>query len=62
MKKFSQDLKNMWQDESAQGATEYIILMVVIVGLVLAFKGQIQEIVNNKIGELGNSISSVTSQ
>lgn len=59
MKKLANFLKKLWKDESGQGATEYILLLVVIVGLVLMFGPKIQEIIKGKVGELGNMIDQV---
>ena len=52
-------LKSLWKDESAQGATEYILLLVVVVAIVLAFKKPILEAVNGKMGELKDGMSSI---
>jgi hypothetical protein len=62
MKKTTAFFKNLWKDESAQGATEYILLLIVVVGLVMLFKDKIKSIVQTKIGNLGDSINSVNSQ
>jgi Flp pilus assembly pilin Flp len=62
MKNLTKFLKNLWKDESAQGATEYILLLIVVVGLVMLFKDKIKAIVSTKIGSLGDSINSVNSQ
>jgi Flp pilus assembly pilin Flp len=59
MKKLTNFLKRLWKDESAQGATEYILLLVVIVGLVLLFGPQIKKIVGGKVDELSGMIQSV---
>lgn len=61
MKKVTTLFKNFLKDESGQGATEYILLLVVVVGLALLFKGKIMEIVKAKLEELGQGIASVTS-
>lgn len=45
-------IKSLWKDESAQGATEYILLLVVVVGVALMFKGQIMEQVKGLIDQL----------
>lgn len=45
-------IKSLWKDESAQGATEYIMLLVVVVGLALVFKEKISTQVNSLINEL----------
>lgn len=50
-------LKNFWRDESAQGATEYILLLVVVVAIVALFRGKIKEQLDGIIGNLGEQIS-----
>lgn len=45
-------LKNLWNDESAQGATEYILLLVIVVALALTFKDRIMKMVTGKLGEI----------
>jgi Flp pilus assembly pilin Flp len=45
-------LKNLWNDESAQGATEYILLLVIVVALALTFKEKIMAMVKGKLGEI----------
>jgi Flp pilus assembly pilin Flp len=56
MKKLSAALKNLWKDESGQGATEYILLLVVVVALALMFRGKITEALKEKLDELGSAI------
>ncbi len=62
MKKLMNFLKKLWKDESAQGATEYILLLVVVVGLVVIFKDKIMAIVKGKVDQLGSDINKVTGQ
>lgn len=62
MKKTATMLKRLWNDESGQGATEYILLLVVVVGLAMVFKGRIMEIVNGKLGDLVKDIGGFSSQ
>lgn len=52
--------KNLLKNQSGQGATEYILLLVVVVGLVLAFKKPIMEKMSGKVGDLGNAMDKVT--
>lgn len=52
--------KNLLKNQSGQGATEYILLLVVVVGLVLAFKKPIMEKMQGKVGDLGNAMDKVT--
>lgn len=55
-------LKKLWQDESAQGATEYILMLVVVVAIAMMFKNQITGIIQGKVSQLGNDINSFGSQ
>ena len=48
------------EDESGQGMTEYILLVVVIVALVILFKNQIYTAVSAQLSTLSNSITSFT--
>jgi len=56
MKKIVQITKKLWDDESGQGATEYILLLVVVVALVMIFRPQIEQIVGDKLGQLSSAI------
>ncbi len=51
---------NLLKNQSGQGATEYILLLVVVVGLVLAFKGPIMKKMGEKVGDLGVAMDKVT--
>lgn len=51
--------KNMLSNERGQGATEYILLLVVVIGLMVAFKGKITgafEGATTKVGEKMNQV------
>jgi len=48
--------KNLWKDESGQGMTEYILLLVVIVAIAVLFGDNIKTAVESKITELGGQI------
>lgn len=56
MKKIKNFAKNLWKDESAQGATEYILLLVVVVAVVFLFKDNIKSALSGKLDTLGNDI------
>ena len=56
MNKIKKTLKQLWEDESGQGATEYILILVVVVALVMAFKGKITTIIGERTGEVGKKI------
>jgi Flp pilus assembly pilin Flp len=52
-------LKALWQDESAQGATEYILLVAVVVGLVMMFKGKIMSMLSGKLDEISSAMGAI---
>ena len=56
MSKIKKFLINIWEDESGQGATEYILILVVIGVLVIAFKGKIVQIIADKTDAVGGKI------
>jgi Flp pilus assembly pilin Flp len=59
MKRF---IQKIWQDESAQGATEYILMLVIVVGIAMLFKDKIMTIVRGKVDDLGNDIQGFSAQ
>lgn len=56
MKNIKKFFSTLWKDESAQGATEYILLLVAVVAVVLIFKDKIRDIVNDMLGSLQGKI------
>ena len=54
--------KNLLKNSAGQGATEYILLLVVVVGLVLAFKKPITDKFLDSVGKLGTDMDKVTAQ
>lgn len=59
MKDLKRIAKSVWADESGQGATEYILLLVVVVGLVMLFGPQIKDMVNTKLQDLSGGMGSI---
>lgn len=57
MKMFNSFSKKLMKNQAGQGATEYILLLVVVVALVMMFKTQIKGALDGKLSELGSSIS-----
>ena len=62
MKKLRNIFTKLVKDESAQGATEYILLLVVVVGLALIFKDKITGAFKSKVNELGDQIGDFKSE
>ncbi|MGE4131266.1 MAG: Flp1 family type IVb pilin [Bdellovibrionales bacterium] len=60
MKKAISAVKKFWNDESGQGGTEYVLLLVVVVALVGIFRNQIKEAFSAKLGDLSSSIQGFT--
>lgn len=60
MKKFKKFSGKLLKNQSGQGATEYILLLVVVVSLVVIFKDQIRQTVSDKVSELKTQIGNVT--
>ena len=54
--------KNLLKNNAGQGATEYILLLVVVVGLVVAFGPKVKKMVEGKTEFLGGKIDSVTGE
>jgi Flp pilus assembly pilin Flp len=50
------------KDESAQGATEYILLLVAVVAMVVIFKNQIKEKMEGLLGKLSEQIDGFSNQ
>lgn len=57
MKDIKQIAKRLLKDESGQGATEYILLLVAVVAVAVIFKRQLWDIVNSKLGAISSKIS-----
>lgn len=57
MSKLTNKIKALWNDESAQGATEYILLLVIVVGLAMMFRKRIMAMVGGKLGEIESGMA-----
>jgi hypothetical protein len=52
--------KNLLNGRSGQGATEYILLLVVVVGLVMVFRKPIQDAIQKKTDSLSADMDKVS--
>ncbi len=59
MKKVNNFFKRLWNDESAQGMTEYVLLAIVVVSLIIMFRGRIQEAIGGRLDNLSGGINSI---
>ncbi len=55
-------LAALWNDESAQGSTEYILLLAVVVVIAVMFKGKIKEFVGGRLEDLGKGMGEISAQ
>lgn len=64
MNKIKNTLKRLWRDESGQGATEYILILVVVAVIVMVFRDKIKTIIADKTeavgGKLGGAIDNLS--
>ncbi|MCR5641262.1 MAG: hypothetical protein K6G04_07925 [Lachnospiraceae bacterium] len=54
-------LRNLWDEEDGAGVVEVILILVVIIGLVLIFKKQITDLVNNIFDSINKDAKQVYS-
>ena len=52
--------KRFLQDESGQGTTEYILILVGVVALAILFKDKIRGMVDGKMNEIQGGLSKIT--
>lgn len=62
-KNFLKKLKNSYygfsQDETAMGTIEIVLILVVLIGLVIVFKGSIIGVLNDILSNIENSAKSI---
>lgn len=52
-------MRALWKDESAQGATEYILLLAIVVGIAMFFGPKIKETISAKWSEIAGAIQGI---
>lgn len=52
-------IREFWNDESAVGVVEVILILVVLITLVLLFKEQITGVLNNILSEITRKTQSI---
>lgn len=62
MKNIKAFAQRLWNDESGQGMAEYVLLIVVIVGVAFIFKGKIQAMVTSKMDSVSSDFNNFSSQ
>ncbi len=59
LKRIHSLFSQIWQDESGQGATEYILMLVVVVAIIAIFRKGIEEQIRGMVGDLVGQIDAV---
>ena len=61
LKKLNENFKNLavkiWKDESAQGMTEYILLVVGLVAVLFIFRDKFRSVMDGAIGKMEGQIN-----
>lgn len=60
MKRLKKLMPKFTKNEEGQGATEYILLLVVVVAIAMIFKDKIQSTVKDKVTEVSGQIQGFT--
>lgn len=58
MKGLKNNLKALWQDESAQGMVEYILILVAVIGFVMLIRRRLGESLNSGLTKVDGGINS----
>ena len=58
--KIMQGMKNFVSEEDGVGVVEIILILVILIGLVIIFKKNIEDIVNNAIKKINEDSKTVT--
>lgn len=56
-KKVMNKIRALWKDESAQGATEYILLLAIVVGIAMLFGPRIKDMITSKMQEISGKVA-----
>lgn len=56
IKKFK---KNPIKNEKGQGMVEYILLLVIVIGIVFAFKGRIKSMFDSAVGKADSGVNDI---
>ena len=60
MKALKNEILRFWKDESGQGATEYILILVVVAAIVVGFREKIVDIVKGRAQDVGSKLGEAT--
>jgi Flp pilus assembly pilin Flp len=60
MQKCKTILKQLWQDESAQGMAEYVLLIVIVMAVFAIFGPKIKAAITTKTDAVSNELQNAT--
>lgn len=62
MSKLKKTFLNIWKDESGQGATEYILILVVVAVMVLVFKDELKKMIADRTKDMSAKVGTFMNQ
>jgi len=62
LKRIKEGVKKFLSDESGQGMTEYVFILLIIIAVLVTFRTQIQEAFQGKIGDLTSQIGNFSGE
>ena len=62
MSKIKKTLISIWKDESGQGATEYILILVVVAVMIIAFRGRIKDMIIKRTDQMSEKVGTFMNQ
>ncbi len=57
MKDIKRDLVALWNDESAQGMVEYILILVAVIGFVMMIRTRLKGTLETGLGNVDSGVS-----
>lgn len=57
MNTINKEIKKLWKDESGQGMTEYILILVIVIAIAALFREQIVDAISSKVGDLSSQLA-----
>ena len=58
MNKLKNFAKGLWKDESGQGTAEYVLLIAIVVGIIVAFGPKIKGLIQDKVSSIEGGFNS----
>ena len=62
MSKIKKIFLNIWRDESGQGATEYILILVVVAVMIVVFKDHLKTMIIDRTKQMSDKVGQFMDQ